>query len=77
MGTSVEVGDQGDQVPELQQTEPVGAAKPMEPTPEACNQGDQVLEPLAQKVPQTKETEVPPGGIGQQVGIDEVKGSEI
>ena len=77
IGTSVEAGDQGDQVPEPQQPEPVGATKPVEPTPEVHNQGYQVLEPLAQKEPQTKEIEVPQGGIGQQVEIDEVKGSEV
>ena len=43
------------QVPEPQQPEPVGAAKLVEPTPEVCDQGDQVLELLAQKEPQTKE----------------------
>ena len=74
MGTSVEGGDQA---PELQQPEPVGATKQVEPTPEVCNHGDQVLEPQAQKKPQTKEIEVPPGGIGQQVELDEVKGSEV
>ena len=76
MGTSVEVGDQSDQVPEPQQQEPVGATKPVEPTPEVHNPSDQALELLAQKEPQTKETEVPPGGIGQQVELDEEKGSE-
>ena len=64
-------------MPEPQQPEPVGAAKLVEPTPEARDQGDQVLELLAQKEPQSKETEVPPAGIGQRVGIDEVKGSEV
>ena len=77
MGTSVEVGDQGDQVPEPQQLEPVGAAKLVEPTPEVHDLSDQLLEPLAQKEPQTKEPEVPTGGIGQQVELDEVKGSEV
>ena len=32
MGASVEVGDQGDQVPEPQQPEDCGTAKPVEPT---------------------------------------------
>ena len=77
MGTSAEAGDQGDQVPEPQQPEPVEAATLVEPTPEVHDQGEQVLELLAQKEPQTKETKVPPGGIGQQVEIDEVKGSEV
>ena len=77
MGTSVEVGNQGNQAPEPQQPEPVGAAKLVEPTPEVCEQGDQALEPQVQEEPQTKETKVPPGGIGQQVELDEVKGSEV
>ena len=77
MGTSVEVGDQGNQAPGPQQPEPIGATKPVEPTPEVHNQGDQVLEQQAQEEPQTKETDVPPGGIGQQVELDEVKGSEV
>ena len=77
MGTSVEVGDQGDQVPEQQQPEPAGAAKPVEPTPDVCDLSDQVLELLAQKEPKTMEPKVHTGGIGQQVELDEVKGSEV
>ena len=77
MGTSVEAGNQGDQVLEPQQPEPVGAAKLVEPTPEVCDPSNQELELLAQKEPQTKETKVPPVGIGQQVELDEVKGSEV
>ena len=77
MGTSVEVGDQSDQVPAPQQQEPVGATKQVEPTPEVRNLSNQVLELLAQKEPQTKKTEVPPGGKRHQVELDEVKGSEV
>ena len=77
MGTSVEAGDQGNQVPELQQPELVGAAKPVEPTPEERNPNNQVLEPLAQKEPQIKGVKVPPGGINQHVELDEVKDSEV
>ena len=70
MGTCVETGDQ---VPEPLQLEPVGATKPVEPTPEVHGQGNQALQSQAHM----KETEVPPGGIGQQVELDEVKGSEV
>ena len=41
------------------------------------NLSNQALEVLAQKEPQTKEPKVPTGGIGQQVELDEVKGSEV
>ena len=77
MGTSVEAGDQGDQALELQQPEPVGAAKWVEPTPEVHNLSDQALELLAQKELQTKESEVPTSAKSQQVELDEVKGSEV
>ena len=77
MGTSVEAGNQGDQALEPQQPEPVGATKPVEPTPEVHDLSDQALGPLAQKEPQIKEPEVPTGGIDQQVELDEVKGSEV
>ena len=77
MSTSVEAGNQGNQVPELQQPEPVGAAKLVEPTPEVHDLSDQMLKPLAEKEPQIKGIEVPTGGIGQQVELDEVKGSEV
>ena len=76
LGTSVEVGNQGDQALDPQQPENVGAAKPVEPTPEVCDPSDQTPKPLKQKEPKPKGPEVPTGGIGQQVEVDEVKGLE-
>ena len=45
LGTSVEVGSQGDQAPELPQPENVGATQQEEPTREECDQVDQPPEP--------------------------------
>ena len=77
MGTSVEAGDQGDQVLEPQQSENIGTAKQVEPASEVHDLSDQMPEPPKKKEPKTKEPEVPTGGIHQQVELDEVKGSEV
>ena len=77
LGTSVETGDQGNQMLEPLQPKDVGTASQVEPTPEACDQGNQMLETLTQKEPQLEEPEVPTGGTGLQVEVDEVKCSEV
>ena len=77
LGTSVEVGDQGDQMLELPQPENVGATKLVEPTTEEHNQGDQMLELPPQEEPRSREPEVPTGSRDQQVEVDEIKGSEV
>ena len=64
-------------VPEHQQPENVGTASQVEPTLEVHKLSDQTLEPLTQKKPRSEEPEVPTGGIGQQVEVDKVKGSEV
>ena len=74
----MEVGDQGDQAPELLQPENVGTVTPVEPTTEEHNQGDRAPElPTPQEEPKLREPEVPTGGQDQQVEVDEVKGSEV
>ena len=73
----METGDHGDQMLEPPQPEEVGTASQVEPTPEACNQSDQMWEMPTQKEPQLEEPEVPTSGIGLQVEVDEVKGSEV
>ena len=76
-GASVEVGDQGKWMLEPLQPENVGAAQPVEPTPEECEQGNQVPElPKPQEESKSREPEVPVGSKDQQVELDEVKGSE-
>ena len=77
LGTSVEVGDQGDQALELQQPENVGATKLVEPTPEEHDRSDQTPGLLPQEEPKSREPKVPKGGMSQQVEVDEVKSSEV
>ena len=77
LGTSVEVGNQGDQALELPQPENIGATQ-QEPTREECDQGNQPLElptPLEESRPE--EPKVPAGSQDPQVEVDEVKGSEV
>ena len=75
LGTSVEVGNQGDQLLELLEPENVGATQ-QEPTREERNQGDQPLElPTPLKEPSSEEPKVPAGSPDPQVEVDEVKGS--
>ena len=78
LGASMEVGDQGDQMLELPQSENVGAAQPVEPTTEESDPGDQSLKPPPpQEEPKSREPKVPTGSKDQQVEVDEVKGSEV
>ena len=77
LGTSVEVGDQGDQAPEPPQPENIGATH-QEPTREEHNQGDQLLKPPTPlKEPTPEEPKVPASRQDPQVEVDEVKGSEV
>ena len=77
LGTSVEVGDQGDQVLEPPGPENIGATQ-QEPTREECNQGDQLLKlPTPLKEPTPEEPKVPVGSQDPQVEVDEVKGLEV
>ena len=77
LGTSVEVGNQGNQPPELPEPENVGATQ-QEPTGEECNQGDQLPElPTTLKEPSSEEPKVLAGSQDPQVEVDEVKGLEV
>ena len=76
-GTSVDVGDQGDQPPELPEPGDVGIPQ-QEPSREKGDQGDQPLKPPTPlKEPSSKEPKVPAGSKDPQVEVDEVKGSEV
>ena len=77
LGTSVEVGDLGDQL--LRPPEPGDIGIPhQEPTREKGNQGDQPPKPTTPlKEPSSKEPKVPVGSKDSQVEVDEVKGSEV
>ena len=74
LGTSVEVGDQGDQPPELPEPANVGTSQ-QEPTREERDQLPKLPTPL--KEPGSKEPKVPSGSQGTLVEVDEVKGSEV
>ena len=77
LGTSVKVGDQGDQWPELPEPENIGATQ-QEPTREEHDQGDQLPKlPTPLKEPSLEEPKVPAGSKDPQVEVDEVKGSEV
>ena len=77
LGTSVDMGDQGDQPPELPGLGVIGTPQ-QEPSREKGNQGDQPLEiPTPLKKPSQKEPKVPAGSKDPQVEVDEVKGSEV
>ena len=70
LGTSVEVGDQGDQLPEPPEPENVGATQ-QEPTREERGQGNQLLEPPAPlKEPSSEEPKVLAGSQDPQVEVD-------
>ena len=72
LGTSVEVGDQGDQLPEQPEPGDIGIPH-QEPTREKGDQGDQ-----PPKLPTPlKEPKVPAGSKDPQVKVDKVKGSEV
>ena len=77
LGTSVEVGDQGDQPPEQPEPGDIGIPH-QEPTREKGDQGNQPLKPPTQlKEPSSKEPKVPAGSKDPQVEVDEVKGLEV
>ena len=80
LGTSVEVGDQGDKMLELPQPENVGAFQQEEPTREEHDQGDQGYQapepPTPLEEPRSDEPKVPADSQDHQVEVDEVKGSE-
>ena len=77
LGTSVKVGDQGDQALELPQPENIGATQ-QEPTREERDQGDQLPKlPTPLKEPTPEEPKVLAGSQVPQVEVDEVKGLEV
>ena len=77
LGTSVEVGDQGDQLPELPGPENIGAPQ-QKPTREERDQGNQLPKPPTPlKEPSSEEPKVPAGSQDVQVEVDEVKGLEV
>ena len=77
LGTSVEVGNQGDQVLELPQPENIEAIQQEEPNREECDQGNQPPElPTPLEQPRPEEPKVPAGSQDSQVEVDKVKGLE-
>ena len=77
LGTSVEVGDQGNQVLEPPQPENIGTTQ-QEPTREEHNQGDQPPKlPTPLEEPMPEEPKVLASSQDPQVEVDEVKGSEV
>ena len=73
----MEVGNQGDQLPELPGPGNIGAPQ-QEPTREKHDQGDQLPKlPTPLKEPSSKEPKVLAGSKDPQVEVDEVKGSEV
>ena len=78
LGTSVEVGNQGDQVLEPPEPESIGATQQEEPTREECDQGHQPPElPAPLEEPRPEESKVLAGSQDPQVEVDEVKGSQV
>ena len=78
LGTSVDAGNQGIQLPELPVPGNVGGAPQQEPPREKGDQGNQPSRlPTPLKEPSSKEPEVPAGSKDPQVEVDEVKGSEV
>ena len=77
LGTSVDVGDQGNQPPELPEPGDIGIPQ-QEPSREKGDQGNQPPKPPTPlKEPSSKEPKVPAGSKDPQVEVDEVKGSEV
>ena len=77
LGSSVEVGDQGDQVPEPPQPVNVRATQQEEPTRQEHDQGDQPPEPpTLLEGPRPKEPKVLTDSQDPQVEVDGVKGLE-
>ena len=77
LGTSVEVGNQGNQLPELPEPGDIGIPQ-QEPTREKGDQGDQLPKlPTPLKEPSSKEPKVLASSKDPQVEVDEVKGLEV
>ena len=77
LDTSVGVGDQDDQLPELSGPGNVGVPQ-QEPTREKCDRGDQPPKlPTPLKEPSSKGPKVLAGSRDPQVEVDEVKGLEV
>ena len=77
LGTSVDAGDQGDQLSELPEPGDVGTPQ-QEPSREKGDQSNPPPKPPTQlKEPSPKKLKVPAGSKDPQVEVDEVKGSEV
>ena len=77
LGTSVEVGNQCDQLSELPEPANIGVFQ-QEPTREKRDQGDQLLKlPTPLKEHSLKEPKVPGGSKDSQVEVDEVKDLKV
>ena len=77
LGTSADVGNQGDQPPELPEPGDIGTPQ-QGPSSGKGDQGDQPSNPATPlKEPSSKESKVPAGSKDPQVKVDEVKGSEV
>ena len=77
LGTSVDVGDQGDQLPTAPEPGDIGIPL-QEPTREKGDQGNQPPEPPTPlREPSSKEPKVLAGSKYPQVEIDKVKGLEV
>ena len=77
LGTSVDVGDQGNQPPAAPEPGDIGTPH-QEPSREKGDQGDQLPElPALLKEPRSKESKVQAGSKDPQVEVDKVKGSEV
>ena len=77
LGTSVDVGHQGNQPPELPESGDMRTPQ-QEPSREKGNQGNQLPKlPTPLKEPSPKEPKVPVGSKDPQVEVDKVKGLEV
>ena len=73
----MDVGDQGDQLPELPEPGDIGIPH-QEPSREKGDQGNQPPKlPTPLKEPSSKEPKVLAGSKDPKVEVDEVKGSEV
>ena len=77
LGTSIEVDDQGDQLPEPPEPGDIGIPQ-QEPTREKGDKSDQPPKPPTPlKEPSSKVSQVPAGSKDPQVEVDKVKGLEV
>ena len=77
LGTLVDVGNQGNQLPEPPEPGDIGTPQ-QEPSREKGHQSDPPPKPPTPlKEPSPKEPKVPAGSKDPQVEVDEVKGSEV